>query len=149
MVASPLRLDDFLPYRLSIASNLVSEVIADAYRALFALSIPEWRVIAVIAEEEAMTQQQVGRRTRMDKVTVSRATLALEKRGLVARTRHATDRRAQTLALSASGRDLYAAVAPKALDLERRLFAAFAPGELDAFTTMLERIEAAAQAARG
>ena len=72
-----LRLDAFIPYRLSVTSNLVSETIASAYQALFGLSIPEWRLIAVIAEDEGATQQQVGRRTRMDKVTVSRATIAL------------------------------------------------------------------------
>jgi DNA-binding MarR family transcriptional regulator len=143
-----LRLDDFLPYRLSVTSNLVSDVIASAYRSLFGLSIPEWRVIAVIAEGDGMTQQQVGRRTRMDKVTVSRATLALAERGLVARNPHARDRRAQTLALTDEGRTLYAAVAPKALELERRIFARVDPAALAAFSDMLLTIQAAAEAAR-
>jgi DNA-binding MarR family transcriptional regulator len=147
-VADPLRLDDFLPYRLSITSNLVSEVIASAYRALFGLTIPEWRLVAVIAESEGITQQQVGQRTRMDKVTVSRATLALVGRGLVSRSPHASDRRAQMLELTASGRDLYAAIAPKALELERQLFAGFTPAELDTFTALLRKADAAAEAIR-
>ena len=98
-----LRLDAFIPYRLSITSYLVSETIAGAYQALFGLSIPEWRVVAVIAEDEGMTQQQIGRRTRMDKVTVSRATIGLVDRGLVERRPHASDRRSQSLHLSAAG----------------------------------------------
>ena len=40
----------FLPYRLSIASNVVSDAIATTYHALFGLRIPEWRLVAVIAE---------------------------------------------------------------------------------------------------
>ena len=44
-----LRLDAFLPYRLSFTSNLVSDTIARTYAALFDLSIPEWRVVAVVA----------------------------------------------------------------------------------------------------
>jgi DNA-binding MarR family transcriptional regulator len=80
-----LVLDRFLPYRLSITSNLVSDRIARIYEALFALSIPEWRLVAVIAEAETITQAEIGERTRMDKVTVSRAAIALVERGLQSR----------------------------------------------------------------
>ena len=43
-----LELDRFLPYRLSILSNLISSAIASSYSARFGLSIPEWRVMAVL-----------------------------------------------------------------------------------------------------
>ena len=120
-----LRLDAFIPFRLSVTSNMVSHAIASTYQALFGLSIPEWRLIAVIAEDDGTTQQQVGRRTQMDKVTVSRATIALVDRGLIERQPHARDRRSQSLHLTASGHALYAQVAPKALELEHRIFATF------------------------
>lgn len=148
MAADPLRLDAFIPFRLSVTSNLVSETIASTYQALFGLSIPEWRLIAVIAEDAGTTQQQVGRRTRMDKVTVSRATIALVDRGLVERRPHASDRRSQSLHLTNSGRDLYAAVAPKALELERRIFADFDPRDVAAFGEMLLRVQQATLAVR-
>jgi len=83
MMADRLKLDDFLPYRLSFTFNLVSERIAGIYEALFGLSISEWRLIAVLAEADAITQAGVGLRTRMDKVTVSRAALSLACRGLM------------------------------------------------------------------
>jgi DNA-binding MarR family transcriptional regulator len=143
-----LRLDAFIPFRLSVTSNLVSDAIASTYQALFGLTIPEWRLIAVIAENEGTTQQQVGRRTRMDKVTVSRATIALVDRGLVERRPHASDRRSQSLHLSGTGRDLYAVVAPKALELERRIFASFDPTEVAAFSAMLARVQDATLAVR-
>ncbi len=143
-----LRLDAFIPFRLSVTSNLVSDAIASTYQALFGLTIPEWRLIAVIAEDHGITQQEVGRRTRMDKVTVSRATIALADRGLIARTPHASDRRSQSLHLTVSGRDLYAAVAPKALELERRIFAGFDPSAVAAFGAMLLRVQEATLAVR-
>ena len=148
MAADPLRLDAFIPFRLSVTSNLVSETIASTYQALFGLTIPEWRLIAVIAEDEGVTQQQVGRRTRMDKVTVSRATIALVERGLIERRPHASDRRSQSLHLTKNGRDLYAAVAPKALELERRIFADFDPKDVAAFGEMLLRVQQATLAVR-
>ena len=144
-MADRLQLDDFLPYRLSITSNLVSDRIARTYEALFGLSIPEWRLVAVIAETGAITQAELGERTRMDKVTVSRAAIALTGRGLLARAPNESDRRSHHLSLTREGQALYEAVAPKALAMERALFARFSAAELAAFTAMLRRIDEAAR----
>lgn len=139
-----LKLDEFLPYRLSIASNRVSEAIASAYRALFGLRIPEWRLVAVLAQGEGATQQALGVATRMDKVSVSRAAAALVERGLVERRPNPGDRRSHLLALSVTGRTLYDEVAPKALELEARVFAGFTAAERATFRAMLDRLEASA-----
>ena len=139
-----LKLEDFLPYRLSIASNRVSAAVASAYQALFGLKIPEWRLVAVIAEGDGVTQQALGVATRMDKVTVSRAAATLVERGLVERRPNPGDQRSHLLALTTTGRALYEDVAPKALELEAAVFAGFSAQELAAFRAMLDRIEASA-----
>jgi DNA-binding MarR family transcriptional regulator len=148
MTDALLHLDDFIPFRLSITSNLVSETIAGTYQALFGLTIPEWRLIAVIAEEEGATQQRIGQRTRMDKVTVSRAAIALAGRSLIERRPNTDDKRSQRLHLSGDGRTLYAQVAPKALELEHRILARFSAEEIAAFMAMLERMDEATLAVR-
>ncbi len=141
---SALRLENFLPYRLSIVSNLLSDRVATAYETLFGLRIPEWRLVAVIAEagDEGITQQAIGTRTRMDKVTVSRAAIALIDRRLVTRRAHPVDRRSHLLHLTPAGRTLHAEVAPKALEIEAQVFAGFDRQELDRFRATLDRIEA-------
>ncbi len=144
-----LRLDAFLPYRLSITSNLVSDVIADCYKAMFGLKVPEWRLLAVIAEAGGMNQQEIGLRTRMDKVTVSRAALALTARGLVERRANPEDRRSQLLTLSDAGQALYDKVVPQALRLEKAIFAALSDDEASKFTQSLDRLQAAALALLG
>ena len=136
-----LVLDDFIPYRLSVTSNLVSDTIARTYEALYGLSIPQWRLIAVTAEKSGVTQQAIGLQIRMDKVTVSRAAIALVERGLLRRIANAEDRRSHLLELTDAGRDLSAVVAPKALELERRIFSQFDRDEVATFTAMLQRIE--------
>jgi DNA-binding MarR family transcriptional regulator len=146
MPDSPLTLDAFLPFRLSYTSNLVSDRIARAYQALFGLTIPEWRLVAVIAEEHGITQQAIGGKTRMDKVTVSRAAIALVERNLVERAPNAGDRRSHLLRLTGSGQALYEQVAPKALDLERRMFGGFDAERIAAFVAMLRDIDAVALA---
>ena len=147
MHAATLQLDDFLPYRLSFTSNLVSDTVASAYIALFDLRIPEWRIIAVAAEHDGISQQEIGLRTRMDKVTVSRAAIALTSRGLLARVPHPEDRRSHLLTLSEAGRALYADVAPKALELERRIFASIDKSEIARFVATLRKIDAVLLAA--
>lgn len=144
-MADRLILDDFVPFLLSVTSNRVSSRIATAYESLFGLSIPEWRLITVIAEGTATTQAEIGERTRMDKVTVSRAAIALTQRGLLERSPNSRDRRSHHLRLSQPGHDLYDEVVPKAKELEARIFSRFAAGELEQFTHMLRRIDAAAK----
>jgi DNA-binding MarR family transcriptional regulator len=142
MSSKNLRLDDFIPYRLSFTSNLVSDSIAAAYHALFGLSIPEWRVIALVAEKDGgITQQEICANSRMDKVTVSRAAITLVDRGLLDRRPNPADKRSHLLVLSADGQQLYAAIAPKALELEQRIFASFDEAEIAGFMAMLRRID--------
>jgi DNA-binding MarR family transcriptional regulator len=147
MTKTALILDEFIPYRLSFTSNLVSEVIARAYQTLFGLRVPEWRLVAVIAETEAVTQQAIGARTRMDKVTVSRAAIALVERGLVLRRPNPADRRSHLLVLSRRGRELFDEVMPKAMQLEAQIFSGFEAAELARFIDLLRRIDLAALAA--
>ncbi|QYF88217.1 MarR family transcriptional regulator [Brevundimonas sp. PAMC22021] len=137
-------MDDFLPYRLSVAANLVSEAVAGVYRDLFDLRIPEWRLIAASAETGPATPQALGQRTRMDKVTVSRAAAALTARGLFRRAPNPDDRRSHLLVLTSEGSTLYAAIAPKAREIEARLFGDFTDEERSLLHALLIRTEEAA-----
>ncbi|MBL8550529.1 MAG: MarR family transcriptional regulator [Hyphomonadaceae bacterium] len=141
---SKLRLSTFLPYRLSIASNAVSKAIAAAYTERFRLSIPEWRLIAILHEVEDATQQDLVRATLMDKVAVSRAAQMLEENRLVARRQDARDGRALRIRLSERGRALYRRIEPTALEYERRLLAAFGKEEIAQLSEMLGRLAEAA-----
>ena len=67
------RLEEYLPYRLSLLSNTVSQGIADRYQRDHDISVTEWRVIAVLGRFPGQTASEVVKRTAMDKVTVSRA----------------------------------------------------------------------------
>ena len=86
-----------------------------AYMALFGLRIPEWRLISVLAEHGGMSQQALCGHTRRDKVTVSRAAIALAGRGLIERRPNPVDQRSHLLSLTPDGRALYEQVVPKAL----------------------------------
>jgi DNA-binding MarR family transcriptional regulator len=144
--ARRLTLDDYLPYRLSVAANAVSDLIAGAYRARFGLTATQWRLVAVLGEDGPSTQQGLCARTRMDKVTVSRAAAAVTERGLVSRTPNKADGRSHRLGLTTAGQALYAEVAPTAMAYEATLLEAFDADELRAVHGLLRRLELAATA---
>jgi DNA-binding MarR family transcriptional regulator len=139
-----LRLDAYLPYRLSVASNAVSGLIARAYQDRFGLSVPQWRLICVLAEDGGLTQGQIVARTVMDKVTVSRAAQELLKRHLVGRSNHHADGRSHVLALSTEGAGLHAEIAPLALAYEAALISGLAPDEVALLKRLLARLQSAA-----
>jgi DNA-binding MarR family transcriptional regulator len=149
MAKDSLRLDDFLPFRLSIASNAVSRVIARAYETRFGLRVPEWRLVAVLAEAGGLTQQAIVERTVMDKVTVSRAALALVERRLAARAPNPRDARSHLVALTDEGMALHAEVAPLALSMEAELLHGISKAEVAELDRLLNRLQAAAAALGG
>lgn len=118
---APLQLEHFVPYRLSILSNTVSQRIADEYQQRFDLGMTEWRVMAVLARFDGCSAREVAERTAMDKVAVSRALARLVRDGRVARGTHDNDKRRSVLSLSTSGWAIHDVVAPMARAHEREL----------------------------
>ena len=116
-----IELEQFLPYRLSVLTNVVSSSIASAYQRRFGLGIPEWRVIAVLARHPGLSAAEVATFTRMDAVAVSRAVTRLTRAGRLRRSVAREDRRRSILRLSPAGRAVYGKIAPLALDYERDL----------------------------
>lgn len=139
-----LKLDGYLPYRLSVASNAVSGLIARAYQDRFGLTVPQWRLICVLAEDGGLTQNQLVARTVMDKVTVSRAAQGLQRRHLVDRSDHHADGRSHVLALTQQGAGLYAEIAPLALAYEAALISGLSPEEVAMLKRLLHRLQQAA-----
>jgi DNA-binding MarR family transcriptional regulator len=141
MAKTTLRLDAFLPFRLSVASNAVSRLIARAYETRYGLKVAEWRLIAVLAETEGLTQQAIVERTVMDKVTVSRAVQGLMERRLAQRAPHPKDARSHLVSLTAEGKALHAEVAPIALATERRLIEGLSAEEVAELERLLVWVE--------
>jgi 2-keto-4-pentenoate hydratase/2-oxohepta-3-ene-1,7-dioic acid hydratase in catechol pathway/DNA-binding MarR family transcriptional regulator len=135
-----LDLDRFTPYRLSVLTNKVSSAIARHYSDRFDLSIPEWRVIAVLGQTPGLSAREVADRTAMDKVQVSRAVASLLAARRLTREAHHSDGRVAHLSLSPKGRAIYDEVVPLALDLEKRFLAVLSPRERQAFDSLLSKL---------
>jgi DNA-binding MarR family transcriptional regulator len=145
-MSDELILEDFLPYRLSILSHTVSTAIAQVYEERFKLSIPEWRVIAILGRFPGLSAVEVAERTFMDKVAVSRAVTKLIKNGRVDRQFADADRRRSILNLSDEGRRVHGEVAPLALQFEQDLLEGLSEEEIGNLGVIMERLMAQASA---
>ncbi|MBM4228506.1 MAG: winged helix-turn-helix transcriptional regulator [Gammaproteobacteria bacterium] len=140
-----LRLETFLPYRLSVLANEVSTRLASVYAERFGLTIPEWRVMAVLGEATDVSADFVCDKTGMDRVTVSRAVSRLLVKRHILRRFCRDDRRRSRLALSASGRRIYDQIVPLARRYEEALSAVLEPAERATLDRLISRLQARAR----
>ncbi len=140
MTSPVFKLEAFLPYRLSVASNAVSKRIAKTY-APYKLSPTQWRVMAVLASRAGMTARAVADKTGMDKTTISRAVNKMLERGLVRRSPSQIDGRSAPLSLSRAGQAMFAKIAPLVLAQERELKALFSDAQLRQLEDFLSKLK--------
>lgn len=140
-----LILEDFLPYKLAILSHTVSSLVAHVYDKRFGLTIPEWRVIAIVGRFPGLSAVEVAERTMMDKVAVSRAVTKLIKSGRIDREFADADRRRSILNLSEQGQQVHDEVAPLALKMEDDLLHGLSADEVHTLNGVIERLLARAR----
>ncbi len=125
-----LSLEEYLPYRLAVTSAKVSGLIAKAYETRFGLTIPQWRLLAVLNQHAPLSQQDLVNRTLMDKVNVSRTVSSLIARGLVTKKSQDADKRFQSLTLTKEGQSVVDEIIPVAKELENSLLGTFSKEEI-------------------
>lgn len=135
----PFQLDQFLPYRLSVAAAEVSRRFAERYAAEAGLTVAEWRVLAHLGHSGAVSVRDITRRVNLDKSVVSRAASRLQAAGLVGKTGHAADRRLVALELTPAGQALMDRLAGLADAFQQQLRTALAE-DGPAFERGLQRL---------
>ena len=140
-----LKLEDFLPYQLAVLSNTVSTTVARAYDQRFKVSIPEWRVIAVLGRFPGLSAIEVAERTMLDKVAVSRAVTKLIKSGRIDRQFADADKRRSILNLSEEGKTLHDEIGQLGLQFERDLVEGFSEDEMKNLNDIIQRLLARAR----
>jgi DNA-binding MarR family transcriptional regulator len=136
------RLEDYLPYRLAVAANRVSRLCARRYSETYGLSIPEWRVLAVVGRFGVLSPSAVGEWTAMDKVKVSRAAASLVARGLLKQTHDPDDGRGRLLRLTRKGLAVRQGLVPVAHELEEQLAEGLSRTEWGSLLKALDKLTA-------
>lgn len=138
---SELELEQFLPYRLNILAEIVSQSLAGVYSRQYGIGIPEWRVIANLGPAGALSAKQIGLRTHMHKTKVSRAIAALEISGLITKHTDDNDKRFIILSLTDKGKDTYNRIVPVALRFTGELESVLDPDEVEMLDRILFRLK--------
>lgn len=131
----PFQLDDFLPYRLSVAAAQISRRFAARYGAEAGLTVPEWRVLAHLGHSGAVSVRDIHHRVNLDKSMVSRAAARLQDAGFVHKSGHDKDGRLIVLELTAEGKKLMRRLGRIADEFQAELLA-----ELDTDAATLRRV---------
>ena len=135
-----LRLEDFLPYRLNVCANIVSNALSRIYADRYKIGVPEWRVLVTLGQFGMMTAKAIGIHSHMHKTKVSRAVAMLERRKLVTRRANRDDLREAFLSLTPAGRDIYGDLAPSALEFARKLLETVEPADRAALGRALNKL---------
>jgi DNA-binding MarR family transcriptional regulator len=137
---APLKLEDFLPYRLNVVASLTSQALSRIYADRYGIGVPEWRVLVTLGQYGEMTGKQIGAHSHMHKTKVSRAVALLEARNLLVRRLNRADLREAFLSLTPAGRAIYEDLAPIALAFAKRLSEVVDPADRAAFERALKRL---------
>lgn len=136
-----LQLEDFLPYQLNSAAEIVSRNFARIYGERYGLTRPEWRCLATTGQLRRTTATRIGAHSAMHKTKVSRAIFALEQRKWLKRETDPNDRRIEHISLTRAGFVVYEDLAATARAYEAELMLALGPAA-QMLKTGLEAVEA-------
>lgn len=143
-----LEIDAFLPYLINVLASRMSKELAAIYEARFNITIPEWRVIAHLAQNKNVSVREVHERVDMDKSKVSRAAATLESAGLIEKRIAGADKRLVELQLTRKGRKVFSEIEPLALAYETDSLAELSGKEQAALRSIVNKLLAKPSASR-
>jgi len=140
--SSVFELEHFLPYRLSLLTNTVSDGIARSYRDKYEISVTQWRILAVLGRYPGLTASEIVERTAMDKVAISRAVKNLVDKSLLQRKTDPVDRRRMRLySTPGRGKRMLSEIIPLARQYEARLLNALSNEEQQAISRAIQKLQ--------
>jgi len=135
---------DLLAFRLLRLSNTLGLYSNRRYRRQFGVTLPEWRVMSIIALRDTTTARDISRALATDKGWVGLSVESLGQRGYVERSSDKQDTRRTLLSLTEEGREVHDAIMANAKRRQRRLLGALPEGAADTLIASLDRLQAEA-----
>ena len=140
MIKDKLLLEEFLPYKLSYLTNLISDDLSKLHTYQYGIANTEWRVMAVLGVSSGVSAGHVAEKTAMDKVAVSRAINNMIKNGLIERHFSKEDKRRSELMLSEEGENVYRNIVPLVLQYEDHIMGTLSENERRELTNILAKL---------
>lgn len=147
---SHLNVEDFLTFRVTRLANAMRTNVTKPYLGAFGLSLPEWRLLALVARFAPMRFSEVTARSGMDKGQVSRTLRVMATRGLT-KTKTIKDRTSRStealaapvmVSITAKGTSLYKQVLPVARKRQADMLLTLSQSERVALYSILTKLSA-------
>lgn len=133
-------LSDFLPYQATVLGSRLSSLISSVYGRKFNVTLPEWRVLVHLNEEEKISVRDIYKRIELDKVSISRAAKNLEAKGFVFKKTDESDRRLVSLSLTEKGKELIHSIVPVARQYEKQICSSLSAEEEDELRSLIKKL---------
>lgn len=144
---STLNIEDFLTFRLTRLANALRTNMTKRYLEEFGLSLPEWRLLALVTRFSPLRFSELTTRSSMDKGQVSRTLRVMTKRGLTKMkalkrgTAYAEALAAPVIvSVTAKGKSLYKNVLPTAQRRQAEILLTLSDSERAALFNTLEKL---------
>lgn len=134
------RLEDFIPFKLAVVANRVSQSIGHLFETQFNIQIPEWRVLMALYAYGELPFTEVVARTSMDKARVSRAQRRLVDLGLLQADDDPNDGRKVILTITPGGSRVCAEILPEAAAQEAWYLGALTAEEHRQLDVILDKL---------
>jgi len=141
MVGDDFNLSSFFPYLVRVYYRAVSESVSSVYSSIYNLSVSEWRTMAVLGPDHALSASEIVERSSMDKVNVSRAIKGLRNAGYLKRDIDGDDRRRAVLRLTESGTEIFHALVPKVAEVEQQLLKGLSQDDREALIHLMGKVK--------
>ena len=145
-VSDGFELTAFFPYLVRIFYRSVITSVSRVYSTRYGLSVSEWRTMAVLGAQGALSAGEIVERSSMDKVNVSRAIKALRERDFLRRDIDGDDRRRAVVRLTERGREVFHDLVPLVTEVEDGLLAGLTRDERATLFGLMEKVRHNAEA---
>jgi DNA-binding MarR family transcriptional regulator len=135
---------DLLSTRLLRLSNTLALYSSRRYRQQFGVTLPEWRVMSIIASRDGLTARDISRALATDKAWVGLSVKSLARRGYLTRAPDKKDTRRVLLSLTRQGKQMHDRIMSVARQRQRRLRGTLPDGAADMLSAGLDRLQAEA-----
>lgn len=132
-------------------NSLIGFLVYDAQRSIYKvlesalrpydLTPGQWNLINQLDRAGELSQKELAEMTRKEQATITRYLDTLERKGLIVRNKHKTDRRAHVVSITQEARDLIKGVEPATLVAAQALIEDIDQEELDTFVSVLAHLK--------
>jgi DNA-binding MarR family transcriptional regulator len=134
------KLGDMMMFRLYRAWAAGNPIFTRLCEGRFSITRREWRLLAIAVQHDRLTSTEMTQAVGLDGPRTSRAVGTLCNKGLLQRRRDSGDARTVHISVTQQGLRLYQEIMPLVVSLNDVIFQDLDADELQALSSMLERI---------